>query len=191
VDRLKDAVESIEMGPTEDAKNTVGCVIDGEARSKIHDAIETAREEGDILLERLNHGACGYAVPLTVVEGIQPGHRTAQEEIFGPVLALMKVLSFDEALAVANKSSYALTGAVFSRSPVNIARAFREFRVGNLYVNRQCTGAVVGRNPFGGFKLSGVGSKAGGPDYLHQFMVPRTVTENTFRRGFAPSKSSV
>jgi len=98
----------------------------------------------------------------------------------------MKVKDFDEALTVANSTGYALTGAVFSRSPENIARARREFRVGNLYLNRGCTGALVERHPFGGFRFSGIGSKAGGPDYLRQFMTPRNIVENTLRRGFAP-----
>ena len=98
----------------------------------------------------------------------------------------MKVRDFDEALEVANGTRYGLTGGVFSRSPENIARAKRGFRVGNLYINRGCTGAIVGRHPFGGFKMSGVGSKTGGPDYLLQFMVPRNVAENTLRRGFTP-----
>ncbi|MDB5294028.1 MAG: rocA1, partial [Phycisphaerales bacterium] len=111
----------------------------------------------------------------------------AQEEIFGPVLAVIRAKDLDEALRIANGTRYALTGGVYSRSPANVERARREFRVGNLYVNRKITGALVDRQPFGGFKLSGVGSKAGGPDYLKQFTVPRTVTENTLRRGFAPA----
>ena len=100
------------------------------------------------------------------------------------------VQSFD-ALRIANGTKYALTGGVFSRSPENIAKVKRKFRVGNLYVNRKCTGALVHRQPFGGFKLSGIGSKAGGPDYLLQFVVPRTITENTLRRGFAPESGAV
>ena len=88
--------------------------------------------------------------------------------------------------AIANGTSYALTGGLYSRSPEHIRRVKREFRVGNLYINRKITGALVDRQPFGGFKLSGIGSKAGGPDYLLQFVVPRTITENTMRRGFAP-----
>ena len=126
-------------------------------------------------------------VPLTIFTDIRPEHRLAHEEIFGPVLAILKVRDFDEALQVANSTQYALTGAVFSRSPENIAKARREFRVGNLYINRGCTGALVERHPFGGFKMSGIGSKSGGPDYLLQFMVPRSIVENTLRRGFAPS----
>lgn len=127
-----------------------------------------------------------FFVPLAIFTEIRPEHRLAQEEIFGPVLAVMKVKDFEEALTVANGTQYALTGAVFSRSPVNIARAQEEFRVGNLYINRGCTGALVERHPFGGFKLSGIGSKTGGPDYLRQFMTPRSIVENTLRRGFAP-----
>jgi RHH-type proline utilization regulon transcriptional repressor/proline dehydrogenase/delta 1-pyrroline-5-carboxylate dehydrogenase len=123
---------------------------------------------------------------LTVFTEIRPEHRIAQQEIFGPVLAVIRVRDFDEALNVANSTPYALTGSLFSRSPENIARAKRGFRVGNLYINRGCTGAVVGRHPFGGFKLSGVGSKSGGPDYLLQFMIPRNIAENTIRSGFAP-----
>ena len=126
-------------------------------------------------------------MPLRIFTGIRPEHRLAREEIFGPILSIILVENFDEALAVANSTEYALTGALFSRSPMRIGRAHREFRVGNLYINRSCTGAIVGRHPFGGFKMSGIGSKAGGPDYLLQFMLPRTVTENTMRRGFAPS----
>ena len=110
----------------------------------------------------------------------------ATEEIFGPVLSVMKVRTFDEALALANSTGYKLTGGVYSRKPSNIERARAEFRVGNLYINRGCTGALVGRQPFGGFGLSGVGTKAGGPDYLLHFVEPRSICENTMRRGFAP-----
>nr|MBA3923891.1 aldehyde dehydrogenase family protein [Nostocaceae cyanobacterium] len=110
----------------------------------------------------------------------------AQEEIFGPVLAVIRVNDFAEALAVANSTNYALTGGLYSRTPSHIQMAQAEFEVGNLYINRTITGAIVGRQPFGGFKLSGVGSKAGGPDYLLQFLEPRTVTENIQRQGFAP-----
>jgi RHH-type transcriptional regulator, proline utilization regulon repressor / proline dehydrogenase / delta 1-pyrroline-5-carboxylate dehydrogenase len=147
--------------------------------------IEIGKKEGRLLLERPSGEGANFA-PLTIFTGISPESRVAQDEIFGPVLAVIKVKDFDEALRVANGTQYALTGGVLSRSPANIARARREFRVGNLYINRGCTGAIVGRHPFGGFKMSGVGSKAGGPDYLLHFMVPRNIVENTVRRGFAP-----
>jgi RHH-type proline utilization regulon transcriptional repressor/proline dehydrogenase/delta 1-pyrroline-5-carboxylate dehydrogenase len=184
--RLKDAVESLELGPTEDPTHFMGAVIDAEAKEKILHYIQIGKKEGKCLVERNLANAQGHFVPLTIFTDVQPEHRIAQEEIFGPVLAVIKVKDFDEALEVANNTPYALTGGLFSRSPENISRARREFRVGNLYINRGCTGALTGRHPFGGFKLSGVGSKAGGPDYLLQFMVPRTVVENTLRRGFAP-----
>ena len=110
----------------------------------------------------------------------------ARDEIFGPVLSVFRARDFDHALEMALDSEFALTGGLFSRNPRNIERARREFRVGNLYINRKVTGAVVGRQPFGGLRMSGVGDKAGGPDYLLQFLQPRTITENTTRRGFAP-----
>ena len=102
------------------------------------------------------------------------------------MVAVLKAADMDEALAVANGVKYALTGGLISRSPAAIERVRREFRVGNLYINRGITGALVERQPFGGFKMSGIGSKAGGPDYLLQFLEPRVTTENTMRRGFAP-----
>ena len=211
MERLRAAVESLHPGPVEDPKNLAGAVIDPPARQKILDYIAIGKQEGTLLIERkisaqslpanqANHPPAldpphaspltphpeGFFVPLAIFTDIRPEHRLAQEEIFGPVLAVMKVKDFEEALAVANGTQYALTGAVFSRSPVNIARAQKEFRVGNLYINRGCTGALVERHPFGGFKMSGIGSKTGGPDYLRQFMIPRSIVENTLRRGFAP-----
>jgi RHH-type proline utilization regulon transcriptional repressor/proline dehydrogenase/delta 1-pyrroline-5-carboxylate dehydrogenase len=100
----------------------------------------------------------------------------------------MKARNLDHALEIANRSPYALTGGIFSRSPANIEKARSQFRVGNLYINRGITGAIVQRQPFGGLKLSGIGSKAGGPDYLLQFLEPRAISENTLRRGFVPPK---
>jgi RHH-type proline utilization regulon transcriptional repressor/proline dehydrogenase/delta 1-pyrroline-5-carboxylate dehydrogenase len=125
-------------------------------------------------------------VPLTIVSDIETHHRTAREEIFGPVLAVMKAPDFATAIDMANATSFALTGGVFSRSPRHLEMARESFKVGNLYLNRGITGALVDRQPFGGFRMSGIGSKAGGPDYLLQFMDPVTITENTMRRGFAP-----
>jgi RHH-type proline utilization regulon transcriptional repressor/proline dehydrogenase/delta 1-pyrroline-5-carboxylate dehydrogenase len=104
------------------------------------------------------------------------------------VLAVLKASDLDEALWIANGTPYALTGGIYSRSPANLERVRREFRVGNLYINRGITGAVVDRQPFGGFKLSGIGTKAGGPDFLLEFLLTRSVTENTMRRGFAPEE---
>jgi len=188
VDRLKKAAESLVLGPAEAPGSFMGAVIDEAAKEKILSYIEIGKQEGKALVERFVPGERAHAVPLTIIGDIRPEHRLAQEEIFGPVLALMKVRNFREGLEVANSSSYALTGAVFSRSPRNLALAREKFRVGNLYLNRGCTGAVVGRHPFGGFKMSGGGSKAGGPDSLLEFMVPRNVAENTLCRGFAPKE---
>ncbi len=114
-----------------------------------------------------------------------------QRELFGPLLAVFRARDFDHALEVAAASEFALTGAVYSRSPAHLDEARRRFRVGNLYLNRGSTGALVGRQPFGGFAMSGLGTKAGGPHYLLQFVEPRVVTENTLRRGFAPELGDV
>ncbi len=129
----------------------------------------------------------GFYVAPHVFADVRPEATIAQEEIFGPVLAVLKAKDMAEALSIANGTQYALTGGLYSRSPRHIELVKHEFRVGNLYINRKITGALVGRQPFGGFKLSGIGSQAGGADYLLQFLVPRTITENTMRRGFAPS----
>lgn len=191
VRRLVEAADSLKLGPAEDPANSMGPVIDKASQSKILEYVELAGREGRVLLRKqvAAEAAKGCSVPLTIVEGITPEHRLAQEEVFGPVLAVMKVRDFDQALAWANSTRFALTGAVFSRSPGHLEKARREFECGNLYLNRNCVGALVERHPFGGYKLSGSGSKAGGPDYLLQFMDPVTVTENTMRRGFAPSSA--
>jgi RHH-type proline utilization regulon transcriptional repressor/proline dehydrogenase/delta 1-pyrroline-5-carboxylate dehydrogenase len=185
VRRLVEAAASLKIGPAEDPATFLGPVIDEKAQRRIREYIDIGKREGRVLLHRDGPGD-GFYAPLAVVADIRPEHGLAQEEIFGPVLAVMKVKDFDEAIAWANSTRYALTGSVFSRSPRHLERARQEFRVGNLYLNRGCTGAIVERQPFGGFKMSGIGSKAGGPDYLLQFMDPLTVTENTMRRGFAP-----
>lgn len=186
VNRLVEAAKSINICSSEKPESYMGAVIDASAQEKMASYIELGKKEGRLLLSRELPQMQGHYVPLTIFDEIQPEHRLAQEEIFGPVLSVIKVKDFGEALAVANSTRYALTGGVFSRSPENIDKARREFRVGNLYINRGCTGAIVERHPFGGFKMSGIGSKAGGPDYLLQFMVPRLIVENTLRRGFAP-----
>jgi RHH-type proline utilization regulon transcriptional repressor/proline dehydrogenase/delta 1-pyrroline-5-carboxylate dehydrogenase len=188
LDRLRAAAESIELGSTENPEAFMGAVIDANARKKILHYINIGKKEGKCLLERNLQGVKGHFVPLTIFTDIRPYHRIAQEEIFGPLLAIMKASDFNEALEIANSTPYALTGSLFSRSPQNITAAKRKFRIGNLYINQGCTGAIVERHPFGGFKLSGIGSKAGGPDYLLQFMIPRNIVENTLRRGFAAAE---
>jgi RHH-type proline utilization regulon transcriptional repressor/proline dehydrogenase/delta 1-pyrroline-5-carboxylate dehydrogenase len=185
VDRLVEAARSVRIGPADDPANFMGPLIDRAAQNSILKYIELAEQEGTILYKSQVPDT-GYYVPITIVEGITPEQRLAQEEVFGPVLAVMRAKDFEQAIEWADSTRFALTGGVFSRSPAHLERCRREFRVGNLYVNRGCTGAIVERQPFGGFKMSGVGSKAGGPDYLLQFMDARTVTENTMRRGFVP-----
>jgi RHH-type proline utilization regulon transcriptional repressor/proline dehydrogenase/delta 1-pyrroline-5-carboxylate dehydrogenase len=188
VDRLIGAARSVRIGPPEDPANLMGPVIDKSAQENIRQYIEIARKEGTVIFSS-DVPDDGYYVPITIVGGITPEKRLAQEEVFGPVLAVMRVADFDQAIAWANSTRFALTGSVFSRNPRHLEQCRKEFRVGNLYINRGCTGAIVERQPFGGFRMSGVGSKAGGPDYLLQFMDPRTVTENTMRRGFVPIRS--
>ncbi len=188
VERLIEAARSVQIGPAENPANFMGPVISQSAQKSILQYIETAKKEGTVLYSS-NVPEDGYYVPITIVEGINPEHRLAREEVFGPVLAIMRVKNFDQAIDWANSTRFALTGAVFSRSPKHLEQSRREFQVGNLYFNRGCTGAIVQRQPFGGFKMSGIGSKAGGPDYLLQFMEPRTVTENSMRRGFVPIRS--
>ncbi|MCG6931298.1 MAG: aldehyde dehydrogenase family protein, partial [Desulfofustis sp.] len=185
VERLIEAARSIAIGPAENPAYFMGPVVDAQAYKQIVRYIDVAKQEGNLLISR-DVPDTGYYVPLTIVDGITPQHRIAQEEVFGPVLAVMKVKDFDQALGWANDTRFALTGAVFSRSPAHLEKARSSFNVGNLYLNRGSTGALVERHPFGGFKMSGVGSKAGGPDYLLQFMDPKVVSENTMRRGFAP-----
>ncbi len=184
--RLADAVRSLRIGPAQDPASQVGPVIDERAWRTIQDYIEIGNRDARLVVER-EVPSEGYYVSPTIFADVPPQSRLAQEEIFGPVLAVMPARTFDEALTLANSTPYALTGGVYSRSPVNLEKARRHFDVGNLYLNRAITGALVGRQPFGGHRLSGVGMKAGGEQYLTQFMTARVVTENTLRRGFAPS----
>jgi RHH-type proline utilization regulon transcriptional repressor/proline dehydrogenase/delta 1-pyrroline-5-carboxylate dehydrogenase len=188
LDRLVEAARALSVGPAEDPDTVVGPVIDARARARIEEYIRVAADEGQVVLatDVGPLAARGNYVGPHVVAGVRPDARIAQEEIFGPVLAVLRAGDLDEALTIANGTAYALTGGLYSRSPANIERVTREFRVGNLYINRPITGALVDRQPFGGFKLSGIGTKAGGPDYLREFLLSRTVTENTLRRGFAP-----
>lgn len=186
IDRLVKAAKAYQVGPSEDSRYTMGAVSDANAMKTITEYIEVGKKEGRLLYSSPVPSGEGYWVPLTIIDAITPQHRIAQEEIFGPVLAVMRAKDFDQAIEWANSTRFALTGGIFSRSPEHLKQARQEFRVGNLYINRNNTGALVDRQPFGGSRMSGVGTKAGGPDYLLHFMDPRVVTENTMRRGFAP-----
>jgi RHH-type proline utilization regulon transcriptional repressor/proline dehydrogenase/delta 1-pyrroline-5-carboxylate dehydrogenase len=188
LERLVESARSLKVGPAEDPATSVGPVIDAESLARVRQYIEIGRREGrEVLAVDVGPLANeGYYVGPHIFADVAPDSRLAQEEIFGPVLAVIRARDLDDAFRIANGTQYALTGGLFSRSPANLERARRELLVGNLYLNRGITGAMVGRQPFGGFKLSGIGSKAGGADYLLQFVLPRVVTENTMRRGFAP-----
>jgi RHH-type proline utilization regulon transcriptional repressor/proline dehydrogenase/delta 1-pyrroline-5-carboxylate dehydrogenase len=189
MNRLSDAVADIQIGAASDPSVLVGPVISAEARDRIATTINEA-EKRTKLAYKGKAPAEGFFVGPTVFRDVPTDSPIWTDEIFGPVVACRQAANFNEAIKLAVDSEYALTGGVFSRSPSNIAKARAEFKVGNLYINRGCTGAMVCRQPFGGFAMSGVGSKAGGPDYLVQFMEPRTVSENTMRRGFAPELPS-
>lgn len=186
--RLAAAVEDIIIGRASDPASFYGPVVDEESYERINALINNSSD-----LKMLAQGAVpekllasGWFIPATIFRDVPYSHSIWRDEIFGPVVACTNAASFKEALEIANASEYALTGGVFSRNPAHIELAKEEFRVGNLYINRGITGALVGRQPFGGFKFSGIGSKAGGRDYLVQFMEPRTISENTMRRGFTP-----
>jgi len=189
VERLVEATRSLKIGPAEDPATSVAAVIDAAARARIERYIKLGRETGREVLS-MGVGELaeeGFYVGPHIFSEVDAQSSLAQEEIFGPVLVVLRAANLDEAIRQANDVDYALTGGIFSRSPRHLERARRELLVGNLYLNRNITGALVGRQPFGGFKLSGIGTKAGGPDYLLQFVLPRTLTENTMRRGFAPT----
>ena len=187
VRRLADAVMSLRIGSPQDPGTQVGPLIDERAQERVREYVSVGKREGRVLVER-QVDRPGYFVGPIAFSDIESSHRLAQEEIFGPVLSVMKAKTYEEAIHLANDTSYALTGGIYSRSPVNVETARQRFDVGNLYINRPITGALVGRQPFGGHRLSGVGAKAGGIDYLWQFLVTRVVSEQTIRRGFAPAE---
>lgn len=184
-ERLVEAAKSIVMAPADNPQAYLGPVVDEEAYKRLLKEIEAASKTHTVLYKS-EVPSQGYYAPVTILENIKTTDHVAQAEFFGPILGLIKVKDLDEALDVANGTEYALTGGLFSRSPENINRVKEEFVCGNLYINRGITGAMVDRHPFGGFKMSGIGSKTGGPDYLKQFVEPVCLTENTLRRGFAP-----
>ncbi len=188
LERLIEAAKSLEVGLPEEPGTVIGPVIDEAAYERILGYIALGKKEGDLAFQGKTPSGGGYFIPPTIFTDVSPQARIAQEEIFGPVLCVLKAANLDEALAWANGTQFALTGGFFSRSPANIERARAEMEVGNLYINRGITGALVARHPFGGFKMSGGGTKAGGRDYLRHFLLPRVVTENTMRKGFAPEE---
>lgn len=185
VDRLSAAANDLVVGDPTEPRCDLGPLIDGEAHARVLSSIEegvrSARCRYRYPAPRLPSE--GYFVGPALFEGVDPHDRLAQEELFGPVVCLFRARSFEEAIRLANDVDYGLTGGVYSRSPSHLRQALEAFDVGNLYLNRPIVGSIVGRQPFGGHKLSGLGTKAGGPDYLLQLVVPKTICENTARHG--------
>src|SRR6266480_4260132 len=178
VERLKDRVERISIG--DPAANTnMSAVINESSMKSILNYIETGKREGRLITggARATHAGEGYFIQPTVIADIPPKSRLEQEEVFGPVLAVIKAKNFEHGLQIANDTEFGLTGAVYTGSREKIEVAKREFHVGNLYINRKCTGAIVGAHPFGGFNMSGTDSKAGGPDYLLLFTQGKSIGE--------------
>jgi 1-pyrroline-5-carboxylate dehydrogenase len=178
IDRVVQGAKNIVVGNTTSVENLfMGAVIDKSAMTKIREYIEIGKKEGRMVL---GDGAVpdnGYFVPPTIVADVDRNARIAQEEIFGPVLAVIKAKDFDDGLAIANGTQYGLTGALYSNDRMRLERARRDFHVGNLYLNRKCTGALVDVQPFGGFNMSGTDSKAGGRDYLQLFLQAKSICE--------------
>ena len=174
---LKSKVEALTIGPSDQLENYMGPVISAKARETILNYMETGKKEGRLISGGGMASHDGYFIQPTVIADIDAKARIFQEEIFGPVLAVTKAKDFDHALELANDSDYGLTGAVYTNDKAKAEKARRRFFVGNLYINRKCTGAMVGAHPFGGFNMSGTDSKAGGPDYLLQFVQAKSIAE--------------
>jgi 1-pyrroline-5-carboxylate dehydrogenase len=177
IEKVKARVATITVGPSEEPSNYMGPVISDSACKSILKYIEVGKGEGRLISGGDKAPGDGFFIQPTVIADIDGQARIFQEEIFGPVLAVTKARNFDHALELANGTEYGLTGAVYSKNPEKIRKARDEFFVGNLYINRKCTGAMVGAHPFGGFNMSGTDSKAGGPDYLLQFLQPKSIGE--------------
>ncbi|MFW6075649.1 MAG: L-glutamate gamma-semialdehyde dehydrogenase [Chloroflexota bacterium] len=174
---VKFTEETVKFGPALDGDSTVGAVVDEKQFNSINEYIEIGKQEGRLAYQANQIEANGYYVPPTIFADVPPDARIATEEIFGPVLAIVKADDYDHALEIANDTEYGLTGSVYSRNREHLERARYEFEVGNLYFNRKCTGALMGVHPFGGTKMSGTNTKSGGPDYLQNFMQTRAVGE--------------
>ncbi len=191
--KLSNAASAIRPGNPESPGTFMGPLISAAAAQRVRSAIEAGKKSARCVLEArtLADGADreGHYVGPVIFADVKPDDALAREEIFGPVLAVMKAESFAEAITLANDNPHALTGGVYSRTPSHIELAKQSFFVGNLYVNRRITASRVDRQPFGGHRMSGLGAKTGGPDYLKQFMLSRTLSENNLRHGFAPATS--
>jgi len=177
VQKLVERTKKITVGPSDDPNNYMGPVVSQSAMKTILDYIEVGKKEGKLLTGGKRAAGDGFFIEPTIIADVDPKARLAQEEVFGPVLAVIKAKNYDQALEIANNTEFGLTGAVYSKNPEKIKKAEETFHVGNLYLNRKCTGAMVGAHPFGGFNMSGTDSKAGGKDYLLLFMQGKSIAE--------------
>ena len=177
VEKLVSKAKAIKMGDVRDGDNWLGPVSSTQAFKTISEYIEIGRGEGKLVAGGKYDDSKGYFIEPTIIDDVDPQARISQEEIFGPVLAIFRARDFNHALEIANNTIYGLTGAVFSDNGDNIERCRHEFHVGNMYINRKCTGALVGGQPFGGFNMSGTDSKAGSAEYLSLFMQCKTTSE--------------
>ncbi|HXH51103.1 MAG TPA: L-glutamate gamma-semialdehyde dehydrogenase [Terriglobia bacterium] len=177
LEKLKERVEAIKVGDPSDPETYMGPVINGRAKESILQYIKIGKGEGRLVAGGKEAAGHGHFLAPTIIADVPPDARLSQEEIFGPVLAVLKTADFDEALRVANNTEYGLTGAVYTKNRAKIEKAAERFHVGNLYFNRKCTGALVGGHPFGGFNMSGTDSKAGGRDYLLLFTQAKSISE--------------
>jgi RHH-type proline utilization regulon transcriptional repressor/proline dehydrogenase/delta 1-pyrroline-5-carboxylate dehydrogenase len=183
IERLSGAMRALVVGQAGEFATDVPPVIEREAQERVQRYVEVAATEGTLTLAGSEPPASGWFCRPALATDLGPESAVLVEEVFGPLLAVERVADMAAACDVVDASTFALTGGLFSRSPVTIDEVVRRSPVGNLYVNRNITGAMVGRQPFGGNRRSGIGSKAGGPDYLLQFVEPRVVSENTMRHG--------
>jgi 1-pyrroline-5-carboxylate dehydrogenase len=177
LEKLKDRAETIKVGDPADPETYMGPVINNRAKESIQEYIKIGKQEGRLVTGGKEVSGPGYFIGPTVIADVPPDARLSQEEIFGPVLAVLRASDFDEALRMANNTEYGLTGAVYTKNRAKIEKAAQRFHVGNLYFNRKCTGALVGGHPFGGFNMSGTDSKAGGRDYLLLFTQAKSISE--------------
>jgi len=177
LNKLVERTKTIKVGPSDDPENYMGPVINEAAMKGILGYIDVGKKEGRLMAGGGRAAGDGYFIEPTIIADVDPNARLAQEEVFGPVLAVIKAKNFDHAMEIANNTEFGLTGAVYSKNPEKIRRAEEEFHVGNLYLNRKCTGAMVGAHPFGGFNMSGTDSKTGGKDYLLLFLQAKAVAE--------------
>jgi 1-pyrroline-5-carboxylate dehydrogenase len=177
VSKITERAKKVTVGPSEMPGNDMGPVVSKTALETVLGYIDLGKKEGRVLAGGGRAPGDGYFVQATVIADVDPHARIAQEEIFGPVLAVIKARDFDHALEIANGTEFGLTGGVYSRNAEKLEKAREAFHVGNLYLNRKCTGAMVGAHPFGGFNMSGTDSKTGGPDYLLLFMQGKSIAE--------------